>query len=102
MMDGIYSLWLRGSELNSDGVGTIRSNRLEGHDGVFKLSGSISRRGDHALGDFQICFAESAVANSHLPLRFSLSTTGTAGPSTFSLLGAGPLGLIIELSGERK
>lgn len=100
MRDGVYVLRLTASVFESTAKALIRQNHIVSQGESFQLSGTVTRTSSHAVGTFSVQLEPDAVGNGSLPHEsFTLVANGLADQSEFDLVGAGPLGLIVELIG---
>ena len=68
---------------------------------MYSLTGSVEGEGRHTTGSLTIDLAAGTAGNAQIQGRFVMSVTGTADGGTVSLIGTGPLGIIIELRGSK-
>ena len=73
---------------------------MHGAGGATRIAGALVRRASHAVGSFKIELATLLATAYCMPQSFPIETTGPASETSFNLLGIGPLGLIIEVTGE--
>ena len=100
MRDGKYALRLSADGYVGDGQFTMRDNRGQGHDGRFKVEGHLIERPATLDAIFNVLMEPDALGNSEMPDHYSLQMTGATRDDHFNVIGVGPLGLIIEITGE--
>jgi hypothetical protein len=100
MKNGNYDIRLSAGSYAGNGVMEVVNDHGLGHDGVYKLEVRLQGAGSKLTSTTSINMSPEVVRNWHLPARYSLSMVGTEREEDFSLLGTGPLGLIIELNGQ--
>ncbi len=99
MKDGRYALRFSANGYQGSGHVDVDGSKLVGGDGAYRLEGSLQDGRQHVTGSFNVTLEPTAVANARVPRQFSLQMSGTASEYDFSLLGIGPLGLIVEMVG---
>ena len=101
MKDGRYNMSLSADGYTGKGDLSLNDNRGQGHDGKFKVELHLQGQGPKLAGIANVLMSPHVVHNSRMPEHYSLSMTGTEAENSFSLIGIGPLGLIIEISAQR-
>ncbi len=97
MRDGTYALQFSADGYECATSMRMQANQVEGSDSDFRVMGGVRPKGNHAEGTFDIVINIGVLQNGSLPSKFTLKTTGSASDTDFDLVGAGPLGLIVEL-----
>ena len=100
MQSGRYSICL--SAGSYAGAGELRFDGREGqgHDGKYRLDLQMHEEGPRGAATIDLLLDPNVIHNAAMPERFSLPVTGSVSDSAFSLIGVGPLGVIVSLSGE--
>ncbi len=98
MKDGIYSLHFSADGYDGDGTFDLQANRGHGQDGNFKLEGHLIENRNKLTAIFNVLMMPAAVRNSRLPDHYSLNMSGTSTDDSFDLIGAGPLGVIVDIA----
>jgi hypothetical protein len=102
MRNGKYAIDFSAGDFDGSGWLSAEDNQVQGGDTTYRLKGEIVTASDRAEGQFNVVMEQALTLNSQMPLTFSFSAVGTTSDAEFSLIGVGPLGMIIELSGIRK
>ena len=97
MKDGRYSMHFSAAGYDSEGTFLLQGNRGRGDDGQFKLEGRLMERSNNLTASFDVLMTPAATMNSRLPAHYSLDMTGTANDEGFTLIGTGPLGVIVDI-----
>jgi hypothetical protein len=97
MKDGHYDLCLSTDGYDGRGSLVIEGKHIEGGNDQFEFEGHLSDARQNITAVLNVLMDALVVPNSRLPRQFSLQMTGTATDDDFSLIGTGPLGLIIEI-----
>jgi hypothetical protein len=98
MKDGNYDLCLSADGHEGRGSLVLDGRKAKGSGGHYKLEGSLFDGSRNISAVFNVLMHPRIVGNSNIPAHYSLQMTGTALDDDFSLIGTGPLGLIIEIS----
>lgn len=101
MKDGHYNLSLTADGYCGIGELSLNDNRGQAQDGKFKIQLHLQGQGPKLAGIANVLMSPQVLQNSRLPEHYSLNMTGTERGDSFSLIGIGPLGLIVEISAER-
>ena len=101
MRDGVYHLNLTADGYSGNGELNLNDNRGQGHDGKFKIELHLQGGGPKLSGIANVLMSPRIVHNSRMPEHYSLTMDGNERDDTFSLIGVGPLGLIVEITAER-
>ena len=101
MRDGVYQLNLTADGYSGNGEMNLNDNRGQGHDGQFKVELHLHGEGPQLSGIANVLMSPRIVHNSRMPEHYSLTMNGNEHDDSFSLIGIGPLGLIIEIKAER-
>ena len=100
MKDGLYDF--RFVALDQDSRGTVRvsGNLVDGGDPIHAVRGQLSRAGANMLASFDI---QRRTPPAHAvegdPTGYTVRMFGSGTDTEFSVIGLGPLGLIVELQG---
>jgi len=97
MKDGEYTICLKAGPYAGAGELSLNNDYGKGHDGVYAVEVQLQGQGPRLHGIANILMSSTVVHNSQMPSHYSLPMTGIDKPDGFSLMGIGPLGLIIEL-----
>ncbi len=97
MKDGTYSMHFSASGYAGKGTFLLQDNHGRGDDGRFKLQGHLRERSNNLTASFDVLMTPAATMNSRLPEHYSLDMIGTANDDGFTLIGTGPLGLIVDI-----
>jgi hypothetical protein len=97
MKDGNYDLCFSADGYTGHGSLVLEGMRASGGDDHYTLEGSLTDTRQNITAVFDVLMPPRFVPNSRLPDHYSLQMTGTASDGDFSLIGTGPLGLIVEI-----
>jgi hypothetical protein len=97
MKDGHYDLCLSADGYSSRGLLLLEGRRARGSDGRYRIQGNVFDGARHINAVFSVLMPPALVANACMPENYSLQMTGTADDAGFTLIGVGPLGLIVEI-----
>ena len=100
MNDGLYRLRFKAVGANADGSLTVANEAAVGDDSYRHLAGTLTHSGNIVEATIDVSCRDGAP----LPIggfrEYTVKFAGNASPDRFSMIGLGPLGLIVELSGE--
>ena len=100
MKDGLYDFHFVALETDSRGHVTVQGNLVDGGDPLHEVQGQLSRAGANMLASFDVRRRmPSAPAPEGGPSHYTLKMFGSGTDTDFSVIGLGPLGLIVELRG---
>ena len=97
MKDGTYSMHFSADGYDGDGTFLLKHNHGEGNDGKVRLEGRLVERSNRLTASFDVLMTPTAPVNAWLPKRYSLDMTGTTNDNGFTLIGTGPLGMIVDI-----
>lgn len=97
MKDGTYAMRFSADGYDGEGTFLLQDNRGQGDDGKFKLEGHLIERNSNLTAIFNVLMTPAATMNSRLPEHYSLNMTGTTSDRGFTLIGTGPLGVIVDI-----
>ena len=100
MRDGTYALRFSADGYLGNGCFTMHDNRGEAHEGRLRIDGHLIERPATLDAIFNVSMDPEMIGNSGMPSRYSVQMNGAASDDGFSVIGVGPLGLIVEISGE--
>lgn len=98
MKDGHYDLCFSADGYTGHGALVLDGQKARGSDGGYRIEGNVFDGSQHINAVFNVSMQPSVVHNARIPTHYSLQMTGTRGDSDFTLIGTGPLGLIVEIS----
>lgn len=98
MKNGEYKICLKADGYRGEGSLSLSDDYGSGHDGAYAVELKLQGKGPSLNGIANIRMSPSAVHNSRMPKRYSLPMSGVDRDDAFSLIGIGPLGLIVELN----
>jgi|GEM_PF-1681649 len=98
MKDGNYDLCFSADGYVGRGSLSLDGAHASGSDGRLKLDGNLLDGSRHVTAVFNVSTTKRLLRNAHIPDHYSLQMTGTATDNDFSLIGTGPLGLIVEIT----
>ncbi len=101
MKDGIYAVCLSADSYDGEALLNFKGRRGEGRDGVWRVAIDFNDFGPRCGATALIEMPPEVVHNPGIPERYSVALSGSSDDESFSLLGTGPLGLIVELTGRR-
>ncbi len=101
MKEGIYSVHLSADSYDGDALLSLEGRRGEGRDGVWQIALNFNDFGARCGANAVIDMPPDVVHNSRIPAHYSVELNGSSDEESFSLIGIGPLGLIVELKGRR-
>lgn len=99
MKDGIYEFRFSADGYDGFGEMILKDNRGKGEDRYFRIEGHLMENRSSLTAVVNVLMAPATVRNARLPEHYSLNMTGTANDSEFSLIGIGPIGVIVDLKG---
>ena len=97
MNDGVYALRFSADGYEGDGTFALQRNRGHGGNGLFRVEGHLVEKQNRLTAIVNVLMQPAAVHNARLPEHYSLNMTGTSSGDAFSLIGIGPLGVIVDL-----
>ena len=98
MRNGDYRLLFSADGHTSDGRMTIAQGFATGGDGSYLLNGQVAEAGRHLIGTFDISLAPGMSPNKKIEESFVVHMNGKEDDAGFTLIGAGPLGIIVEIT----
>ena len=98
MKDGNYELLFSADGYSGRGHLVVDGTKAVGGDGQYRVEGNLQDSRQHITASFNVSIEPAVVANARVPHQFSLQMTGIATDRDFSLIGIGPLGLIVEFN----
>ena len=98
MKDGQYSMVFSADGHTSDGRLHLAEGRATGGDGSYRVSGRIAEAGRNLIGLIEVELAPGMSPNAKIDEAFEVKMHGKADDAGFTLIGAGPLGIIVELT----
>ena len=98
MKNGDYVMVFSADGHESDGRLNLDRGFAVGGDGSYELSGQIAEAGRNLIGTIQVSLAPGMSPNKKISDSFALHMNGKADDNGFTLIGAGPLGIIVELT----
>jgi hypothetical protein len=101
MKDGGYVIVFSAGGYRGTGELVLEGNRGRGRQGRCEMELQLNGAGPKLTGVATVLMDASAIHNAMIPLRFSVALTGVEREDTFSLIGIGPLGMIVEIDGEQ-
>ncbi len=99
MKDGSYRINLAADGYAGQGELNLSGNRGQGHDGRYRLDIHVLSEMPTLTALVNIQMHSHTIRNARIPGHYSLEMTGNGRGDGFTLIGIGPLGLIIELNG---
>lgn len=99
MEDGVYRLRFAAEGIDAEGRLCIENNRATGGDGLREMRGEFTQTGPAVQASFDVRCAATRPPIGASP-TYTLRMFGTGTEQGFDLIGVGPLGLIIEITGE--
>ena len=100
MKDGLYDFHFVALDKDHRGRVTVRGNIAEGGDPLHGVRGQLSRAGANILASFEIQWRTPSVpALDDEPPSYTIRMFGSGTDTEFSVIGLGPLGLIVEMHG---
>lgn len=100
MKNGRYDLCFSADGYNGRGHLVVDGKTVSGGDGQYRLEGSLQDGRQHITASFNVSMDPSIVRNARMPSQYSVQMSGTATDDDFTLIGIGPLGLIVEINGS--
>ncbi len=100
MKEGIYNVHLSADSYDGEALINVEGRRGEGRDGVWQIAVNFTEFGARCGANAVIDMPPDVVHNSRIPAHYAVDLNGSSDEESFSLLGIGPLGLIIELKGQ--
>jgi hypothetical protein len=102
MQDGNYDIRLKADGFNGAGALNLTGDEGEGGSHDFSIRLHMGGAGPSATGALTIAMDSANVHNTSIPPTYAVAMTGSSSADQFALLGVGPIGLIVELLGERR
>jgi hypothetical protein len=99
MKNGQYAISLSADGYSGAGELDLDGTNGTGRDGTYQLDLQLLGEGTNCSGIVSIAIDPKVVHNHAMPPNFSLSMIGNSDGEHFELIGVGPLGLIVTLSG---
>jgi len=100
MKNGQYKICLKADGYSGEGDLSLSDDHGQGHDGAYAVELELHGKGPSLNGIARIIMSPAVVHNSRMPERYSLPMSGVDHEDAFSLIGIGPLGLIVELNAQ--
>ena len=98
MKNGSYRLLFSVDGHTSDGRLLFEGGFAEGGDGSYTLTGQIAEAGRQLIGTFNIALAPGMLPNTKIREAFAIHMSGKEDDHGFTMIGTGPLGIIIEIT----
>ncbi len=98
MRNGEYKMIFSADGHASDGRLHVASGFATGGDGSYTLSGQVAEAGRNLIGTFDVSLAPGMSPNREIAAEFVVHMNGREDDSGFTLIGAGPLGIIVEIN----
>ncbi len=98
MKDGHYSMVFSADGHISDGRLDLEEGQANGGDGSYRVVGRIAEAGNSLIGILEITLAPGMSPNAKIGEAFAVTMHGKSDAVGFTLIGAGPLGIIVELT----
>ncbi len=98
MENGDYRMLFSADGRASDGRLSITDGRAVGGDGSYAIRGRITEAGRNLIATFEVKLAPGMSPNKEIEGAFALQMDGKEDAAGFTLIGAGPLGLIVEIT----
>ncbi len=99
MKDGIYELQFSADGYDGLGEMVLKDNRGKSQDRHLRLEGHLTESRSSLTALVNVLMTPAMVRNARLPEHYSLNMAGTANDGEFSLIGIGPIGIIVDLKG---
>ena len=99
MKDGVYELQFSADGYNGLGEMVLKDNRGKGQDEKVRIEGHLMENRSSLSAVVNVLMAPATLRNARVPAHYSLTMTGTADDGGFSLIGIGPIGIIVDLKG---
>ncbi len=97
MRDGNYTLRISADGFFASGLFAMHDNRGAVQEALFNMTGQLIERRAALDAVFNLHVEPAVIDNLGMPKRFSLHMDGAANNDSFSVIGVGPLGLIVEI-----
>jgi hypothetical protein len=101
MKNGQYAICLSADGYSGSGRLALTGRNGAGRDHRYQIELQLLDEGPRCAGIVNIQMDPAVVHNRSMPRHYSLSMSGNSVDDTFDLIGIGPLGLIITLTGKR-
>ena len=98
MKNGHYRMVFSADGHTSDGRLQLEQGFAVGGDGSYKVEGRIAEAGNKLVGMLDIDLAPGMSPNARIEEAFHVNMHGSSDEAGFTLIGAGPLGIIVELT----
>ena len=100
MNDGLYRLRFNAAGADADGSITVTNEAAVGADPYRHLSGTFIRTGTNVEATLDVTCVDGAPLPIGGAKQYTIKLAGNSSHHHFSVIGVGPLGLIVELTGE--
>ena len=100
MKNGQYRMVFSADGHTSDGRLQLDQGFAVGGDGSYRVTGRIAEAGNNLVGVLDVDLAPGMSPNAKIDGSFNVKMHGKADAAGFTLIGAGPLGIIVELTCE--
>ena len=98
MKNGEYRMLFSADGHTSDGRLNVEGGFAEGGDGSYTLTGQVAEAGRQLIGTFNIALAPGMSPNKKIREAFEIHMSGREDDEGFTMIGAGPLGIIVEIT----
>ena len=98
MRDGSYDIVFSADGYAGTGCAVVAGDAITGSDGSYAFSGALRGSGQSLTAVVHVHLSAESRPNARLPSDFSMPMTGSAKDDGFTLIGAGPLGLIVQIT----
>jgi hypothetical protein len=98
MKDGDYRMLFTADGHSSDGRLILSRGFANGGDGSYTVAGQVAEAGRNLIATFEINLAPGMSPNRKIAESFEVHMQGKEDDDGFTLLGAGPLGMIVEIA----
>ena len=98
MRNGDYRLLFSADGHTSDGRLSLENGIVAGGDGSYTVYGQVAEAGRNLIGSFDVALAPGMSPNRKIPESFVVHMNGKEDDGGFTLIGAGPLGIIVEIT----
>jgi hypothetical protein len=102
MRNGRYSISFRADGYEASGVMEFKDGHGAGHETAYRITLDLVDSGPRCAGNVEVAMDPSAVRNTSIPREYSVPVTSSCDEDGFNVIGVGPLGIIVDLTGTAR
>lgn len=99
MKDGLYDFHFVALNEDRRGHVTVKGHLVDGGDPLHVIRGQLSRAGTNLLASFDVHRRATPEHDSAETPHYTIKMFGSGTATQFTVIGVGPLGLIVEIHG---